>query len=231
MDSSESELSSESLDLIYNHVSQSDFKKVRRKHAMAGLYLSGFLDAKVPSKNRPFGPWKTWKTQWCMIRRSGTHLEIQIGSTRGQITHQIQIPQDTVICRTESRSKPHAFGIFQYLDSKKSSRRASVYLAGHSETETQKWIGIMRDILRPPIHQVAEDGFSVSLIDNEFSRTNGFSGLYGNLSTKNHHLVIRDPHTNQIKVSWHWNHLQKIQIFQSECTEDFQRSVLIKTNW
>ncbi|XP_026677990.1 uncharacterized protein LOC103507287 isoform X3 [Diaphorina citri] len=205
-------------------------RPVRRKHAMAGLYLSGFLDAKVPSKNRPFGPWKTWKTQWCMIRRSGAHLEIQIGSARGQITHQIQVPHDTVICRTESRSKPYAFGIFQYSDSKRSSRRASVYLAGHSETETQKWMGSMRDILRPPIHQVAENEFAVSLIDNEFSRAAGFSGLYGNLSNKNHQLIIRDPHTNQVKVSWHWNHLQKIQIFQSECTEDFQRTVTIKTN-
>lgn len=57
--------------------------------------------------------------------------------------HSVLIPDTCVCYRTDSRTKPFAFGLF--LDSK--SHKAIMYLAGCSETNSQEWMYAVRAAL------------------------------------------------------------------------------------
>lgn len=48
-----------------------------------------------------------------------------------------------------TRTKAYGFGIF-YAGEKE--QHPCIFLAGKSETESQKWMQSMRDILKPPTH-------------------------------------------------------------------------------
>ena len=71
-------------------------------------------------------------------------------------SHSILIAVDGIYRRRSSsftwrftncgRSRPFAFGVFTCTE----PRRAILFLAGSSETETQRWMRHIRDLLRPP---------------------------------------------------------------------------------
>lgn len=155
--------------------------------------LCGFMDAKLPSGGRNMGqrvkkrglsaPWKVWKRHWCTVRKlgAGKGLEVLLDHGYGSSQRQqrdnkdghIRVPSDAVICRTESRTKPFAFGIFP-----PGERKPLLYLAANSETESQQWMAGIRQMLRPRRHRFMEGTYSMSMVDNAHSRS---AGLTGNL--------------------------------------------------
>lgn len=151
-----------------------------------------------------------------VIRRSTTStdgIELVIGRTSPNIVH---ISTDDIICRTESRTQHYAFGVFP----RQSKRRANFYLAGTSETDSQKWIAAIRKMLRPPLLPVEDNEFSVAVIDNMFSRSSGLTGLYGTLRISSENLTIVDPFSSKTKAEWPWNTLSQFHVSCTIAKED-----------
>nr|XP_018898793.1 PREDICTED: uncharacterized protein LOC109031630 isoform X1 [Bemisia tabaci] len=215
----------DSADVVYNYIAplHSTFG---RKRAMTDSSVCGFIDAKVPTKGKRFGPWKSWRRQWCMVKRIGNRLEVQLSTHKGHVTNKINVPHDAIICRSESRSRPFAFGIF-YQGSV--SCGACVFLAGESETETQKWMANIRDLLRPSMRMPGDGEFSVSVIDNDHSRAAGLIGLYGILSIEATEITIRDPYTDTVKVRWPWSTFYNSFIPSPVNSEDVNRICVLQT--
>ena len=156
--------------------------------------LCGFMDAKLPGgqrvKKRPLAPWKVWRRHWCAVRKLGPGLGLEIlldygvssaannaNGTPGYYasgdkdTSCIRIPSNAIICRTESRSKQFAFGIFPAKE-----RKPLIYLCSVSESESQRWMASLRQILRPRRHRYMEGTYNVSMVDNAHSRSAGLTG-------------------------------------------------------
>lgn len=153
--------------------------------------LSGFLDAKLPGsrcqrvRKCSLAPWKVWRRLWCSVVKLGPGLGIEIhldhhGSSNETTTtnhlNTIKISSDSIISRTESRTKQFAFQILPT-----SEKKPLIYLSGTSETETQKWMANLRELLKPRKHRLLEGSFNVSLVDNSHSRAAGLSGNLSNL--------------------------------------------------
>lgn len=145
--------------------------------------LCGFMEAKIPnslrSKKRTLAPWKVWRRHWCQIRKLGCNLGLEILLDYGvdnrafnnDKDNTIKIPTDSLICRTESRSKHYAFGIFP-----KKERKALIYLSSTSESESQRWMANIRQLLKPRRHRFMEGTFNISMVDNAHSRSAGLTG-------------------------------------------------------
>ncbi|XKL59409.1 hypothetical protein PGB90_000425 [Kerria lacca] len=221
-------MESSSIDVVYGHVSHlppSTLKQARWK-SMSGLELSGYINVKIPLKERKFGSWKAWKRQWCVISRSSnSSVSLRIGSEKGNATYSIQIPENALLCRTESRNKSYAFGIFS---TNKKHKEAFLYVSGESETDTQNWMSNIRCLLKPAIS--SEDEFEISLIDNCHSREAALAGLYGILSVTPSEIIIKDPHTNKIKVTWHWSQISHSYLPLPANAEDVHRVCTIRTS-
>lgn len=155
--------------------------------------LCGFMDAKLPGtgplkKRSLSAPWRVWRRHWCAVRKLGPGLGVEllldhgVGSAGSQTAggnpttdkdNCIRIPADAVVCRTESRSKQFAFGIFPAKE-----RKPIVYLAACSESESQRWMASLRQLLRPRRHRFMEGTYSVSMVDNAHSRSAGLTGEF-----------------------------------------------------
>ncbi|XP_074042460.1 uncharacterized protein isoform X2 [Leptinotarsa decemlineata] len=173
---------------------------------MASELLSGYLDVKISSKSRRgFTPWKAWQKQWCEIKRldsieNGLELKLKSGK-EGSVLNCITLPRSSTICRTDSRTKRYAFGVFNLGRNKK----PLIFLSGNSESNSQQWMSSIRRILSIASYiPVGNANFRVSLVDNEHSRSAGLVGLFGVLSITQQELVISDPCTGEQKLSWKW---------------------------
>lgn len=149
--------------------------------------LCGFMDGKLPfgrcsvqqrMKKRSLAPWKVWRRHWCAVRKlgAGQGLEILLDHGVGSQAAAdkdscIRIPPDALICRTESRTKHYAFGIFPAKE-----RKPLIYLAASSEIETQRWMAGLRQMLRPRRHRFMEGSHDISMVDNAHSRSAGLTG-------------------------------------------------------
>lgn len=151
--------------------------------------LCGFLDAKLPGsrgmsqrvRKRSLAPWKVWRRHWCSVRKLGPGLGVEVSldcgiSSGGAVVPNdrddtIKVPSDSIICRTESRTKQFAFGIFPPKE-----RKPLLYLCGSSETETQRWMASLRHLLKPRKHRFMEGTFNMSMVDNTHSRAAGLTG-------------------------------------------------------
>lgn len=58
-------------------------------------------------------------------------------------TSQVEIPKGSIICRTISKAKDYAFGIYSSIN----SQRSLLLMAGQSESESQLWMSRMRAML------------------------------------------------------------------------------------
>ncbi|KAJ9577296.1 hypothetical protein L9F63_006135 [Diploptera punctata] len=186
--------------------------------------MSGFLDVKVPARvrrRRGLAPWKAWKRQWITITRApDAGLEVQLGSTC------VRVPPRAILCRTDSRSRKFAFGVFSWTE----PRWPSLYLAGSSESDTQLWMQHIRNMLNPPNLCMADEGFLVSLIDNAHSRIAGLTGMYGKLMIGPRHLTLHDPNTGQVIYFWKWQHLHQFHLAATEVREDNNKICVIHTS-
>uniref|UniRef100_A0A1B6C7H9 PH domain-containing protein n=1 Tax=Clastoptera arizonana TaxID=38151 RepID=A0A1B6C7H9_9HEMI len=196
---------------------------------MTGQEISGYIDVKVPNRERKFGHWKAWRRQWCVLKQvPGNLILMQIGNTQGNTTNCLEVPHNAVLCRSESRSRRFSFGIFS--STSVSKRRAIVFLGGRSESESQKWMWKIRSLISPQSVPVHEGEFIVSLIDTNHSRTAGLAGLYGTLSISLTGICISDPCTGQLKVHWKWPHIENTKIQPSNSSEDHNKIFVIHTS-
>lgn len=195
--------------------------------------LSGYLDVKVSlrQRRRGFTPWKVWRKQWCELRHVGGSqhvVEFRVNSTRnGPSPSNFIIPRNAVLCRTESRSKRFAFGIFSHGN----IRKPIFFLSGSSETDTQKWIEQFRRMLTPAKYLPLREGtFTVSLIDNQHSRLAALFGLYGTLSTGPHGVCISDPTNGHPRLILPWQHLLQFHLAATGVSTDDKKICILHTS-
>ncbi|CAH1968033.1 unnamed protein product [Acanthoscelides obtectus] len=168
--------------------------------------VTGYLDVKVSSRSRRgFRPWKAWKKQWCEICRldsieNGVEIKLKT-SEEGNLINRLVLPRSSTVCRTESRTKQYAFGVFSLTQNKK----PILFLSGSSESDAQKWMFAIRRMLSIASYiPVGGSSFHVSLVDNAHSRAAGLLGTFGVLTADSDEVVISDPCTGKPKVSWKW---------------------------
>ncbi|KAK7863007.1 hypothetical protein R5R35_014559 [Gryllus longicercus] len=194
--------------------------------------LSGYLDVKVPAKvrKRGFTPWKAWKKQWCVVLPSeNSGVCIQIGSNS---SNTIQISSDSTFCHSSSRSRQFAFGVYTNVGQ---TRRPLIFLAGNSETETQKWMAHIRNLLHPkqPFDIYAQHGegtFSVSLIDNTLTQSAGLSGFYGVMTVGACHISLSRNGSEEAVASWDWSQFHQFHLAATGKPEDENKICVIHTS-
>lgn len=131
--------------------------------------IAGYLDVKISSKSRRgLTPWKVsiyhknnhfhskfackqsqaWQRQWCEIKRledninNGLELTLK-SSTDGSTLNSLILPRSSTICRTESRTKQYAFGVF----TQGRNQKPLLFLSGVSESDSQEWMSSIRKML------------------------------------------------------------------------------------
>ncbi|VEN62640.1 unnamed protein product [Callosobruchus maculatus] len=146
-----------------------------------------------------------WKKQWCEIRRldsieNGVEIKLKT-SEEGNLLNCVVLPRSSTVCRTESRTKQYAFGVFSLTHNKK----PILFLSGSSECDAQKWMFSIRRMLSIASYiPVGESSFHVSLVDNAHSRAAGLLGTFGVLTADEQEVFINDPCTGKPKVTWKW---------------------------
>ncbi|CAG9864138.1 unnamed protein product [Phyllotreta striolata] len=194
--------------------------------------LKGFMEVKMPSKTkRGFTPWKAWKRQWCEIKRLDSiqnGVELKLRSNKdGNVLNSFVLPRCSLICRTESRTKQHAFGVFN-LGRK---QKPIVFLTGNSETESQNWMFSIRKMLSVASYlPVDNSNFRVSLVDNHHSRAAGLLGTFGVLSVNQQDLIISDPCTGEQKIAWKWFHFHQFHLQAPLNSGDDQKIIVMHTS-
>ncbi|XP_003707156.2 uncharacterized protein LOC100875247 [Megachile rotundata] len=204
--------------------------------------ICGFLDVKFfggkskvhKVKKRTLGPWKVWKRHWCSIKRLGPGLGVKVqldytisnGSTMSPNDkgNSIVIPLDAIICRTQSRSKQFAFGIFPTKE-----RKPLLYLAGNSETETQRWMANIRQLLKPRRYKFDSEFYSISMVDNTHSKSSGLTGLYGDLVTNTLGVIIKDIYSGETIQSFEWKEFGQVHLSTAGRPEDVKCICVIHT--
>ena len=205
--------------------------------------ICGFLDVKYLGgkhkvqkvKKRTLASWKVWKRHWCSIKKLGPGLGVKVQldygiSSSGTASpndhdNSVIVPSDAVICRTQSRSKQFAFGIFPTKE-----RKPLLYLAGNSEIESQRWMANIRQLLRPRRHQSVSGSYSVSLIDNAHSRASGLTGLYGDLVASTMGICIRDACSGEIIETFEWKELDQFHLITAGRPEDVKCICVMHTS-
>ncbi|XP_049816091.1 uncharacterized protein LOC126263120 isoform X1 [Schistocerca nitens] len=216
--------------------------------------LSGFLEVKVPSRVRKRGltPWKAWRRQWCEARPADEEgaVELQFSATPGGgSTNTVHIPHGVVLCRSESRSRQFAFGVYEQpqVEGRSHSqsqglgvgvgtpRRPSLFLATPNEAETQTWMAHVRALLArgrplPAASRLGESDFAVSLIDNAHARAAGLAGYHGVLSVTPTHLVLRDPFLEEVRMRIDWRQLHQCHVSAATNPSDENRICVLHTS-
>ncbi|XP_033336617.2 uncharacterized protein LOC117226429 [Megalopta genalis] len=204
--------------------------------------ICGFLDVKYFNgkckvhkvRKRTLAPWKVWRRRWCSIKKLGPGLGVKI-QLDYNISHDIDtspndkdssliIPSDIIICRTQSRSKQFAFGIFPTKE-----RKPLIYFAGTSETESQRWMANIRQLLRPRKNQRLPGSHSISITDNAHSKAAGLIGLYGDLVVTAEGVFIKDDHTGEAIETFEWKELSQFHHSTMGHPEDVKCICVIHT--
>ncbi|CAH0551732.1 unnamed protein product [Brassicogethes aeneus] len=194
--------------------------------------ISGYLDVKISSRSRRgLTPWKAWQKQWCEIRRldsieNGVEMKLK-SSPEGSVLNCVILPRSSTICRTESRTKQYAFGVFTLGRYQK----PILFLSGNSESDSQDWISDIRRLLCIASYlPVGESNFRVSLIDTAHSRTAGLFGLYGVLGINSQDITISDPCTGEPKITWQWYQFHQFHLQAPAQPKDDKMVVVMHTS-
>lgn len=71
-------------------------------------------------------------------------IELKLKSSEdGGVLSCLQVPRSATLCRTDSKTKQFAFGVFNLRKTKK----PILFLAGNSESDSQDWMFIIRRML------------------------------------------------------------------------------------
>jgi hypothetical protein len=212
--------------------------------------VCGYLDVKISAKSRRgLTPWKVkkilkincvvlmqiymqaWQKQWCELKRldsieNGVELKLK-SSIDGSLLSCVLLPRSSTICRTESRTKQYAFGVFTMGRTQK----PLLFLSGISESDTQSWVSSIRKMLCvATCLPVGKSNFHISIIDNAHSRAAGLVGLYGVLGTNSQEIIVRDPCTGDLKVYWHWYEFHQFHFQSPAHPVDDKRIIVMHTS-
>lgn len=139
------------------------------------LMGSRFIAQKVRKKTLILS--KVWKRLWCSIKKLGPGLGVQVqfdtrlicgGSASARQDERgscIIIPPNAVVYRIRSKTKQYAFAVSSAKD-----RKPLLSLSTNSETETQRWMANIRQLLKPRKYYCMEKSYSVSMVDNAHSK-------------------------------------------------------------
>ncbi|GJQ78495.1 hypothetical protein Trydic_g11611 [Trypoxylus dichotomus] len=195
---------------------------------IANETISGYLDVKISARSRRgFTPWKAWQKQWCEIKRlesmeNGLELKFK-SSADGSVISNVILPRSSTLCRTESRTKQYAFGVFTLGRNQK----PLLFLSGSSESDTQNWMASIRRMLCVASYlPVGESNFHVSIIDNGHSRKAGLVGLHGVLGMNAQDITISDPCTGEPKISWKWYQFHQFHL-QAPCHAEDEKTICV----
>ncbi|XP_076292554.1 uncharacterized protein LOC143214895 [Lasioglossum baleicum] len=204
--------------------------------------ICGFLDIKYLNgkckankvKKRTLAPWKVWRRRWCSIKKLGPGLGIKVqldysisnnvNTLLNDKDSSLIIPSDVIICRTQSRSKQFAFGVFPSKE-----RKPLIYFAGTSETETQRWMANIRELLRPRKNQFSPGSYSISVVDNAHSKASGLIGLYGDLVANTTGIFIKDAHSGEQIATFDWKEFGQFHHSTTGHPEDVKCICVIHT--
>ncbi|XP_064115452.1 uncharacterized protein LOC135221669 isoform X2 [Macrobrachium nipponense] len=212
--------------------------------------VKGFLDVKIPARKRKsisLFRVQVWKRRCWVVIRGDRSPEDGAGRT-GQLSLSVEIytrhegsnhPTEGTILhldlvhrirRAKSKSHPYAFEVC--------GRRgeALLYLSGQSETETQRWMAEMRNILWPPNHLDAISRshgptWEVSAISvgEAGSDWTSLAGLYGRLAVREANLLIKDVHNGTTRVEWPLTSVQRVCVATGGEVEDEGKIFIIQT--
>ncbi|XP_042239049.1 uncharacterized protein LOC121877378 [Homarus americanus] len=212
--------------------------------------VKGFLDVKIPARKRrsiSLFRVQVWKRRcWVVVRGDRSpedgagrtnqlSLSVEIytrheGSnhpTEGTILHLDLVHR---IRRAKSKSHPYAFEVC--------GRRgeALLYLSGQSETESQRWMAEIRNILWPPTHLEAirrahGSTWEVSAISvgDAGADWTSLAGLYGRLAVREANLVIKDTHNGTTRVEWPLTSVQRVCVATGGELEDEGKIFIVQT--
>lgn len=172
--------------------------------------ICGFLDVKSMGskyvaqrvRKRSLALSKVWKRSWCSVRKLGPDLGVQVqfdqklGSAlkQNEKDSSVTIPPSAIMYRIRSRTKQFAFGITLAVD-----RKPLLSLSANSETETQRWMANIRQLLKPRRHCCVERSYDVSIVDNAHSKAASLTGWYNCTGTA---LLTLSVIINMILVLW-----------------------------
>ncbi|KYB26827.1 uncharacterized LOC100141786 [Tribolium castaneum] len=194
--------------------------------------ICGYLDVKISAKSRRgLTPWKAWQKQWCELKRldnieNGVELKLK-SSMEGSVLNCLLLPRSSTICRTESRTKQYAFGVFAMGRTQK----PLLFLSGASESDAQDWIASIRKMLCVASYlPVGESNFHVSVVDNVHSRAAGLVGLHGVLGSNSQEIVISDPCTGDPRLCWYWHQFHQFHFQAPAHPVDDKRIIVMHTS-
>lgn len=177
------------------------------------------------------GIFKAWQRQWCEIKRldsieSGLELTLKTSSD-GTVLNYVILPRSSTICRTESRSKQYAFGVFTLGRNQK----PLLFLSGVSESDSQEWMSSIRKMLCIASYlRVGKSNFHISLVDSPHSRAVGLIGLHGVLGTNKQEIVISDPCTGEPILTWKWYQFHQFHLQASAHPSDEKMICVLHTS-
>ncbi|KAJ8963288.1 hypothetical protein NQ318_018755 [Aromia moschata] len=155
-------------------------------------------------------PNEAWQKQWCEIRRLDSienGIELQLKSIKdGSVLSCVVLPRSSTICRTDSRTKQYAFGVFNLGRNKK----PILFMSGVSESDSQEWIAAMRRMLSVASYipglltsiywatRISECLWWITAI-REWRDWSDYSGV---LNVNSQEILISDPCTGDPKITW-----------------------------
>ncbi|KAI4467383.1 olfactomedin-related [Holotrichia oblita] len=151
-------------------------------------------------------------------------LELKFKSSAdGTVLSNVILPRSSTLCRTESRTKQYAFGVFTLGRNQK----PLLFLSGSSESDTQSWMASIRRMLCVASYlPVGDSNFHVSIIDNAHSRKAGLLGLHGVLGMNSQDITISDPCTGEPKISWKWYQFHQFHL-QAPCHPEDEKTICV----
>lgn len=208
------------------------------------MIREGYLDVKIPAKDRGFTPFKPWRNR--LVRLSSSlrpedkeplKVYIQVLMVAGPWIHGTSeksnlylelTSEDTVVFRCHSRTHKYAFIVSKH-------DKPLLHLAGNSETESQTWMATLRASLWPhsPIYELEaalSTKYEVSVIDDEYVHRAGLLGAFGYLAVTDKKLVLTNPKTGDVIQEWYFNTLRRFALVDQGQKDDIGKIFSIDMN-
>ncbi|XP_059475826.1 uncharacterized protein LOC132196905 [Neocloeon triangulifer] len=212
--------------------------------------VAGLLNVKVPAlgKKSRLANWKVWRSFWVTAKRArcpkglrGVQLslaplkDMHLEEPEGKVS-KVFIPCGSCIKRTSSRNKSYVFAIFP---SASSSGPALMYLAGRSESESERWMRDINKFLDPnfitEIDDVAQ--FEVTALPCALNAAVGISGMVGLLGLRPSGLALRtqsaegETKLGHLLGAWGWRQIDhaRCRLAAAALPEDDGKICVIRT--
>ncbi|XP_065340298.1 uncharacterized protein LOC135939713 isoform X2 [Cloeon dipterum] len=223
---------------------------VQQQAAKQPSPVAGLLNVKVPAlgKKTRLPNWKVWRSFWVTAKRArcpkgvrGVQLslaplkEMHLEEPGNKVS-KVFVPCGSCIKRTSSRNKCYVFAIFPAAVG---SGPALMYLAGRSESESQRWMRDLIKFLDPNYITDIDDAtqFEVTTLPNGLSVVVGLAGMMGLLGLRPSGLALRtqsaDEENEQGRLlgAWGWKQIDhaRCRLGAAALPEDDGKICVIRT--